>query len=601
MKLGWIADNFYPDVKRGAEIEDYLLIQEGLRRGHEIIKMGKLSKDVDVFIVANFLDNINIGELFAYLSRKPYIKIEHDLRGPMIPFYKMLASEALLVVYHSPIQQRLIEQYGVVYKCFLHPMCSPAEFKDLGLKRKPETEVLYVGDYAKEKGYQEMVEWLEQRPDYTIWHYGCYDEQTEILTDKGWKYFRDLSKEDKVATLDKNNILIYQYPISYTKYYYSGKMFSQKGHLIDILVTLDHNLWLRTYNTPKWKFITAINSPRYVKYKRNAIWNGTEQKYFILPLIKNQTRKEQRLDLKILMDDWLEFFGYWITEGCNCGKPPKNYRVKISQSQKVNSETYEKIKKCMERLGYKYYINKEYFTISNKQLWNYLEQFGHAKDKFIPRELLQLSSRQLKILFDSMMYGDGDKKGTRYATISKQLTDDFQELLLKIGLAGTMAKILTKTNPQFHVFISKRKLEPIANHTKDERSIIEYSGNVYCVTVPNHIVYIRRNGKPCWCGNSGFPKHHPRMKEMESIEHEDMPKIYNQFQTLIFLPAFQQACSRVIAEAYLCKVPNIITNGKDGFTSYGWTMNDYDKVRERLTNAHNILWDKMEEEFSNAS
>lgn len=270
MKIGWIADNFYPDVKRGAEIEDSILIQEGLRRGHEIIKMGKLNKNVDGFIVANFLDNINIGELFAYLSRKPYIKIEHDLRGPVIPFYKTLASEALLVVYHSPIQQSLIEQYGVIYKCFLHPMCLLSKLRDLGFKRLPPTDVLYVGDYAKEKGYKEMVEWLEQHPECVIWHYG-----------------------------------------------------------------------------------------------------------------------------------------------------------------------------------------------------------------------------------------------------------------------------------------------------------------------------------------SGFPKRHPKMKEMGEIKHSNMVYIYNRFQTLIFLPAFQQACSRVIAEAYLCKVPNIITNGKDGFTSYGWTVNDYDKVRERLINGHKILWDKMEEEFSN--
>ena len=31
---------------------------------------------------------------------------------------------------------------------------------------------------------------------------------------------------------------------------------------------------------------------------------------------------------------------------------------------------------------------------------------------------------------------------------------------------------------------------------------IPYTGNVYCVTIPNHILYIRRNGKGVWCGNS---------------------------------------------------------------------------------------------------
>ena len=26
---------------------------------------------------------------------------------------------------------------------------------------------------------------------------------------------------------------------------------------------------------------------------------------------------------------------------------------------------------------------------------------------------------------------------------------------------------------------------------------------VYCVEVPNHVIYVRREGKPVWCGNSG--------------------------------------------------------------------------------------------------
>jgi hypothetical protein len=29
-----------------------------------------------------------------------------------------------------------------------------------------------------------------------------------------------------------------------------------------------------------------------------------------------------------------------------------------------------------------------------------------------------------------------------------------------------------------------------------------YSGTIHCVTVPNGVVYVRRNGKPAWCGNS---------------------------------------------------------------------------------------------------
>ena len=29
-----------------------------------------------------------------------------------------------------------------------------------------------------------------------------------------------------------------------------------------------------------------------------------------------------------------------------------------------------------------------------------------------------------------------------------------------------------------------------------------FRSNVFCVTIPNHKLYIRRNGKGVWCGNS---------------------------------------------------------------------------------------------------
>jgi len=186
--IGWVADNFFPQVQRGAELEDKILIDEGERRGHEIIRMGKLTKDVDLYIVANCVDTFNIGDLLGYLSQKPYINIEHDLRAPQYPFYKMFAGDALINVYHSPLQRQLIERFAGKFNHFLHAMCLPDMFKDLGLRRRPKCEVLFVGDYSWEKGYRELVEWVEQQPKcIRIWHYGGGFEETHSkMVEKGY-------------------------------------------------------------------------------------------------------------------------------------------------------------------------------------------------------------------------------------------------------------------------------------------------------------------------------------------------------------------------------------------------------------------------------
>lgn len=178
MKIGWIADNFYPIIKRGAEIHDKLLIDEGIKRGHVIVKMGdqmeRLSKNVDLFIVSNFVDKFSVGEIFAVLANKPYINLLHDIRAPQFGWYKAFATEALVNVYLSPLQLEFIEHVNGKFdhKIYVHPTAMSPVFKDYGWKRLPPNEILYVGDYAKEKGYQMLVDWINAEEDSRIWHVG---------------------------------------------------------------------------------------------------------------------------------------------------------------------------------------------------------------------------------------------------------------------------------------------------------------------------------------------------------------------------------------------------------------------------------------------
>ncbi len=51
--------------------------------------------------------------------------------------------------------------------------------------------------------------------------------------------------------------------------------------------------------------------------------------------------------------------------------------------------------------------------------------------------------------------------------------------------------------------INKKQNTPrINNNGKKQIKKKTYSGKVYCCEVKNHIVYVRRNGKVCWSGNS---------------------------------------------------------------------------------------------------
>ena len=374
----------------------------------------------------------------------------------------------------------------------------------------------------------------------------CYSNDTEILTENGWKFFKDLTNE-KVASMNGNGELIYVKPTKYINSYYEGLMFSQESKNIDLLVTPNHNMYVGCMGrddyrmVTKWGFREARNLPKNPKYKRNTKWKGRYKANFILPSLPesdNTSMKSQRKPLNINMNDWLRFFGIWIAEGSTVKEYKGDYKVTISQS---NLENKKVIEEWLNQLPFHYnYIQGE-FRIYNKQLWKYLKQFGKAGDKFIPRELLNLPIDQLKLLFEAMMMGDGWRNRC-YGTKSKKLADDFQELIFKMEYASTVSNHIIqkpeskKEYPFYTIYMSKTQLSPMQNKMVDRRKWIPYSGNIYCVEVPNHLLYVRRNGKSCWCGNSttGIGRYSIKAT-IEKSEEMDITVLYGDTDSVFLL------------------------------------------------------------------
>jgi UDP-glucuronate decarboxylase len=206
------------------------------------------------------------------------------------------------------------------------------------------------------------------------------------------------------------------------------------------------------------------------------------------------------------MDDWLEFLGYYISEGCvhvrrrvravgGHDYDVADYNILIAQENPVGRK---KIAACLARLGFKFFQSDDHqFRICSKQLASILEPLGHSGDKYIPREFLQLSRRQSFILFNALILGDGSKKGNCYAyyTKSKKLADDVQELAMRCGYAASV--VSHAIGRELYRVNIRPPVE--ANLVAPER--VPYVGNVYCVNVPNHVICVRRNGRAAFCGN----------------------------------------------------------------------------------------------------
>ncbi len=372
----------------------------------------------------------------------------------------------------------------------------------------------------------------------------CYDSETEVLTGEGWKYFKDVTLDDKMCTLNSTQTIEYHKPTSLINKYYKGNMyhFTSPHSKIDLLVTPNHNMYTQSdkrrtqdkiheqyvqeYGVAKlsestWGFETAesiVGKHRYFKKDAN---------YKMDDLVK--------LDLgfrEVVVEDWLEFLGYYLSEGSATITKDNHYVVQIRQF----GFSLHKMAKALAKIsiGKINIIEADGRVIVNdKALCCYLnETFGKVYDKYIPRDILNnCSKKQLSILFESLMLGDGHdlrsnyiegriSGGSSYHTASFKLKDCFMELLLKIGYSGAAKVVVAKgQQAKFYDRIVTARADNWSINIKFSNNVCamskgtnfgvmqeDYKGTIHCVTVKNHTLYVRRNGCSVWSGNSGYAK-----------------------------------------------------------------------------------------------
>lgn len=423
----------------------------------------------------------------------------------------------------KPIQQ-LIERYIQPHNTVVDPFANNNKYGTITNDLDPQYDTTYHMDATK---FLKMLgdncaDVVLYDPPY------CYDGETEIFTENGWKNIKEINKNDNIATLNiDNNKLEYHYPIEVIKKRYKGNMVYIDSQSINLLVTPEHRCYVKNSFYGKYYWVLAkdlFTDTSKQWFKKSCEWVGVEQEYFILPeieLIKPNRYGEKIKEAKsIPMDLWLKFLGLYLSEGSykeNFKKHnDKHYRYMISIAQKKEYGR-EKIIEVLDELGYKYSISDQDFRIEDKQLWSYLKQFGKTKDKFIPKEIKKLSSRQLNILIEYLMIGDGtnttyyklNKNVNKtyhyttncYYTSSINLMNDFSEIAIKCGYGISInEQHKDGCDVVYGIHILKAKDFMVNKNNCNKKYY--YDDYVYCVTVPNSTLLVKRNGRVFWCGNS---------------------------------------------------------------------------------------------------
>lgn len=351
----------------------------------------------------------------------------------------------------------------------------------------------------------------------------CFDDKTEILTAHGWKFFKDLKGEDNVLTMNPDTgISEYKKPEKYYHYIHTGNMYSFDHRTISFNITPNHRLMYKYKKRGGygWKIdeiqnikSTSFGLPRYVTLKNK------DELYFELPDVFSG-RGHFYQSYSVDMDAWLEFLGWYFSEGHIAYKNGVPYVISISQKNEINRKS---ISETIKKIGFDGKEYKDSIRIHSWRLAKLLHSYGVGfNNKKIPRYIMSLSQRQIRLFLNSFLSGDGYERANGrkiYYTSSEGIANDLQELIILSGSYASIQKremkgkrnwILnhwgTSSCDGFIVSEYSDATKSLAKIRRENIKIEHYDGPVYCVSVsPYHLIYVRRNGKCHWSGNSGIP------------------------------------------------------------------------------------------------
>lgn len=344
----------------------------------------------------------------------------------------------------------------------------------------------------------------------------CYDDQTEILTEtRGFVLFKDLLIAERVATRNcKTKEFEWSVPSRIVAEQYSGEMVSLQSKSMDIVVTPQHRMLvsiLSEHGKRNEKIITAESmvehNHREQKIPVVSRWSGGCE---IGEVFFARTARQGR-DVRMSGDDFCALMGAYLSEG------NRRSAGGIEVNQLKKSKGFQSYSDLFKRInGGKDGFNGKAFVCSNYALNEYFSQFGNCAEKSIPINIRNSTARQLSIFWEYFMLGDGyssfgrgrniNRRRDEITTTSRTMADQLVEIGQKLGWSVSVApRLAHRRNIKGRQYWCRESYHLRCRYSSAlsvTAKKLQYVGMVYCVTVPNRIVYVRRNGKPAWSGNS---------------------------------------------------------------------------------------------------
>ncbi|KWN78997.1 hypothetical protein WM24_28450 [Burkholderia ubonensis] len=383
---------------------------------------------------------------------------------------------------------------------------------------------------------------------------GCYSADTEVLTKSGWKPWPEVNMVDELATQDEDGHFCYERPSAVVSYDCIEPMMHWSTPYVDLMVTSNHKMYVQDDHARKpFHFREALECA-------NKKWNVMR---FAKPMVRGS---------EDISPEFAELVGAYIADGC----------VKSSSDRSIvfGNAPAHKEREWFRIISAAGYTPKKYgrdVCINSAYLRRRFENMGKAHEKRVPSEIMNGQVEVQRAFLRGYLIGDGSTRlNNQTATTSSEgLANDLQVIAAQIGIAASVCRrdrigeshqvngyTCTNRHSAYEIRFSMRR--PNATISPDNLARVPYCGKVYCATVSSHLLYVRRNGKPVWCGNTTV-----RVVRQSKLADE------------VLKPATEHL-KRIGYVGYVdvnCMIP---TDGKGPYP-LEWTMRDGWPIRHNLT------------------
>lgn len=349
----------------------------------------------------------------------------------------------------------------------------------------------------------------------------CYLPEVEVLTTRGWKRFDQLEGTEVVASITDSGALEFVAPTEFVKEEHSGKIlrFYNENRGLSLPVTPDHSMVIQRMRGKK-SGVSGAWCDTLEKVRAEDLSFHSEARFLLAPVVENRDRLFQR-DVADILTPEERLRVAFQADGHNSATSPKwNFGKTGLEFHFAKRRKVDRLISILEDGGYRYSLAE---TKSHTFKF-YVQQVPHMDKHLDWIDLAGMTPNKAAAYLNEIAEWDASwKRGSSftYMSVVKSCVDMVQALSALSGRTCRVSRVDRVEECKQDLYIAYVSSKTHMTLQAVEKREEDYSGLVYCVTVPSGKILVRNNGVMTVCGNTrkGALNYYMNVDHPDILEH----------------------------------------------------------------------------------